>query len=221
MKTHKLLFSTLIAASVMTASAYAAVTSPTWTWAISADGDFAATTTISGGFNFDLGDLAITNGESFKLSVFQTATSWGSQNGTGVIGTKDPYDEDGTNDNFRVYVGNANNENKLLLNVNGWSYGNGADGNVSSFLHSYPENPSEEAPLKFGFSFQYVNGADAANGDDYFVFSSLSGSQFSFVPKVDNNCVRTFNFSHLQNTTTYYGTLPNDVSTTFRFRSSL
>ena len=215
MKTTKFFVSTLIAAAAMTATAYSdIVTSPTWTWSLGADGDFVATTTISGGFDFDLGDLAVTNGESFKLSVFQTATSWGNENGTGIVGTADPYGVDASNNNFRVYVGNSNNGEKVLINVNGWSYGNGGSTSVHEFLTAYPETPSKETPLKFGFSFQYVNEKDTPNGNNYFVFSSLPGSQFSFEPAKDYNVVRTFNFSHLQNTSTIVEGVPADVSTT-------
>ena len=215
MKTSKFFFSTLIAAAAMTATAYAeVVASPTWTWSLGADGDLTASTTISGGFDFDLGDLAITGGESFKLSVFQTATSWANNGGTGVIGTHDPYSDDASNNNFRFYVGNSNNDNKLLLNVNGWSYGKGANSGVDAFSCAYPEEPSAETPLSFGFSFQYVNSSDAKDGNDYFVFSSLVDSQFSFKSKTDYNCVRTFNFSHLQNTNSSDVSLPSDVLTT-------
>lgn len=185
---------------------------PIWNMQINTNGTATWTTTLVGGFNFDLGDLAIKDGESFTLSVKQTATSWANGYGTGVISTGDPYDANRENDQFRFYVGKTGTDNaKVIMDVNGWEYDSSKD-RLDGYTNNAPQDPSAEAPLTLGFVFQFVNGDDAANSNDYFVLSSAPGADVVFA-KTDDNIVRSFNFSHLQNTSSQ-AALPGDVVTT-------
>lgn len=199
--------------SLLALSGLAMADSPAWHAVNNGDGTGTWSTTISGGFNFDLGDLAIKDNESFTLTVYQTAESWGNGYGTAMIATGEPYDNCGGADTFRFYIGKTGTSNEqLLIQVNNWGYNNSG---MTNYTNNATATPSAATPLTFGFSFTFVNSADAEGGDDYIEFASLPGSDITFDAKRDYNVVSTYNFSHLQNATTNtQAALPTNVVTT-------
>ena len=68
-------------------------------------------------------------------------------------------------------------------------------------------------PITFGFTLQYVNGTDAQDGNDYWVFSPSAGSQITFDAHKDANVITTLNFSDFTNET-IYNAAPEGLLTT-------
>lgn len=188
---------------------------PVWNITDAGGGNVTYTTAASGTFTFDgLGPAAISGGESFTLTVeFTSKVSPWVQNGAitpiAAMGSAsgDIYDlSKPGNDSFRVYY--RPEDSFIELQINKWQYNpspSSADKdkltNIS--FSGVPETISEETPITFGFTLQYVNGTDAQDGDDYWVFSPSAGSQITFDPHKDANVRKTLNFSDFTNATSY------------------
>ena len=198
-------------------------TTPVWTTASTTPGQVTYSFTQVGSFNFtDLGDAAIKDGESFSITMEFYAVSNPFLQGNGLSflaaknGNADLYDINGGNDQFRFYV--RPGEGIVNFGVNGWIYGIGADAGTqlknSIYTAPAPDSVSAETPVKFGLTFTYVNNADSANGDNYFILAPTADSQFQFDAHTDYNCVRSFNFSDLTNYTGTWTNAPSDIVTT-------
>ena len=140
---------------------YAAV--PNWSAADAGDGKVTYSITADGAFTFDdLGVAAIKNGESFSLEVEVSASTFANSWGTGIIGTTNPYDSTSCKNSgeFGIYVGSTTNE-KVELYINKWGY--------SLENLAYSDDVSDS--LTFKFKIEFVNAADASDGNDYFSFS--------------------------------------------------
>ena len=196
---------------------------PVWNITDAGGGNVTYTTSASGTFTFDnLGSAAISGGESFTLTVeFTSTVSPWVQNGAitpiAAMGsaTGDIYDLSRPgNDSFRVYY--RPEDSYIELQINEWQYNpESADNdkltNIS--FSGVPGTISEETPITFGFTLQYVNGTDAQDGNDYWVFSPSAGSQITFDPHRDANVVTTLNFSNFTNET-IYNAAPEGLLTT-------
>lgn len=195
MKKKLMLISCLVSAAAM---ADTQTTTPDWTVVDNGDGTLTYTATVSGNYNFSLGDAAITDGESFTLSVETTADGWANGWGTGLVGTVDPYNRSWNADNFGVYFGRpTHNTTQLEVDVNLWSYKDGEKFNDISYTKTDIENASS---LTLGFTFQFVNSTDAADGNNYIVMGTTQNSDVQFSSVMDDNVVTSYNFAALTNT---------------------
>ena len=196
---------------------------PVWTTTSTAPGKVTYSFTQTGSFDFtDLGGAAIKDGESFSLTLEIYAPSNPFLQGGGLSflsaknGTNDLYNINGDNNQFRFYV--RPGDGIVNFSVNGWVYGMGGDAGTALQNAVYtapaPDSVSAETPVKLGITFTYVNGTDAADGDNYITLAPTADSQFQFDVHKDNNCVRTFNFSDLTNYTETYTNAPADIITT-------
>lgn len=122
----------------------------------------------------------------------------------------------GGNDEFRFYV--RPGDDIFNFSVNGWIYGSGSDAQttLSNYTYTAPAaaNVSAANPIRFGLTFTYVNGVDAADGNNYFTIAPTADSQIQFDAQTDYNVVRSFNFSNLTNDTASYADAPSDMKTT-------
>lgn len=119
------------------------------------------------------------------------------------------------NDHIIIVI-NRPGDSYIELQINKWQYKpNSADNdkltNIS--FSGVPGTISEETPITFGFTLQYVNGTDAQDGNDYWVFSPSAGSQITFDPHRDANVITTLNFSDFTNET-IYNAVPEGLLTT-------
>ncbi len=174
-------------AALAMASVVSAATEADWTLSAGPTaGTVTYSTTLDGIFDIALGDAAITNGESFTLTVTTTLNQHGNNYGTGIIGTHDVYDGNGGANNLRVYLGNPSQQNKVIFNMNNWSYEKTpTDGNLV--------NPSE-MPLTFGFTLTYDGKS--------LTYAPTADSDVIWDSATDSNIVTTFNFASLTNSTT-------------------
>lgn len=197
---------------------------PEWV-AVQTDPTHVTYTTIqTGSFDFDsLGDASISNGESFSITMEFYAVSNPFRQGNALSflaaknkSTNDLYDISGGDNQFRFYV--RPGDGIVNFNVNGWTYGHGADAGTSVSDYHYtapaPGDVSATSPVKFGLTFTYVNSEDATDGNNYFTLSPTADSQIQFSTLTDGNIVRAFNFSDLTNYTGNYNNAPQDMVTT-------
>lgn len=160
------------------------ITDPTWNKAYNADDSITWTTTLTGEYNFDLGDIAVTNGESFSMTVVYTADTWANSWGSGVISTGSLYDHQYGADGFRFYVGKEGTSNEQVnVEVNNWGYG----------MENVVFNTTEGMPLTFGIVFTWDSEAGTIS------MAPAEGSMVTWTPKTDSHIVGSFNISHLQN----------------------
>ena len=175
---------------------------PDWTITDHGDGTATYSITLNGSYYINLGDAAISDGESFSMSVETTASRWGNDWGTGLVGTSNPYAANGTkgDDEFIVYIGRADKNEKLIYALNNWNYTKSDIGTGEGKVDytNAANSPSEEAPLTLGVTFTFVNADDAEDDNDYFVIESTDNSDVAFSFR-DDNIVRSFNFSTLIN----------------------
>lgn len=192
----------LIALVILTGAAMAGTT-PKWNFTDNGNGTATYSVTLNGNYNIDLGAAAITNGESFTMTVECTAPSWGNEWGTGLVGTENPYSADGKkyDDAFVVYVGRKTNNPKLIYALNDSRYEQKVDYTEAS------QNPSAESPLTLGMTFTYVNSKDAGladgaaesnDGGNYFTISSTADSDVAF-SFTEYDIQASFNFATLTN----------------------
>lgn len=201
---------------------------PEWTVSQTDENHVTYTTTQIGSFTFDdLGDAVIEDGESFTFTMTFTCTTnpFVQANGLSFLAargddTSDLYDISGKGNNqFRLYI--RPNDNCLMLDINNYSYGYGeASMDSTSYTSTLPETVSTDTPVKLAFQLTYVSAKDAADGDNYFTFSSLEGSQIQIDPITDKNVVRNFNFSDLTNYTGTYVNAPAELETTISITKS-
>lgn len=217
-------FITLISlVGVFHASAADYATTADWTAVQSDPTHVTYTTTLTGSFDLkDLGNAAIKDGESFSITmeIYSESNPFLQGGGLSFLAAKngdaDLYDISGNHDQFRFYV--RPGDGIVNFSVNGWIYGMGGDAGTkldnATYTAPAPGEVSAENPVKLGLTFTYVNGTDAANGNNYFILAPTADSQFQFDAKTDDNCVRSFNFSDLTNYTGTYTNAPSDIVTT-------
>lgn len=199
---------------------------PEWSLTQSDPSHVTYTTTQTGSYTFDsLGEAAITEGESFSITLKFTCSSdvflqndalsfIAAKNGS----TSDLYDISGGNDQFRLYIRKTNQA--FHFSVNGWVYGNETGKTeFDGFTWAVPSEISADSPFCVGVTFTYVNGTDAPDGDNYFTISATEDSQIQFAAQTDKNVVRSFNFSDLTNETKY-SAAPSDLQTTISITKS-
>ncbi len=203
-------------------------------WDLSAGpkaGTITYTATLTGNYRINLGAAAIVNGESFTLTVTTVTPSWGvNPYGVGLVSTSNPYTTTTGADQFGIYIGNPAGRNGDLVveyYANKWTYN--STNTFSPNFDNVPATPSAETPITFGFSFEYLNAADAtaagipgSNGNGInngrLYFSSTADSDVTVTSKDEGNVYNTYNFSTLTNygpasDNVTYGIDPNAVTT--------
>ena len=206
--------------ALMALAGIASAAAPEWSAVQTDPTHVTYTTTQTGSFTFDsLGDAAISNGESFTLTMRFTCTSnpFVQGNALSFLAAKagsqnDLYDIGGEHNQFRLYI--RPGDEFVQLSINGYNYGHNTGGNNSEYYTStLPAVVSQETPVTLAFQFIYLNDADAPDGDSDFTFASLPESQIQLSIS-DHNIVKTFNFSDLTNYTGSYNNCPADMVTT-------
>ena len=206
---------TIITLMALACSVGVAATTPEWVIADHGNGTATYSITLTGDYTIDLGEAAIKGGESFTMTVETEASGWANGWGTGLVGTKDPYGSDGSNDNFRVYFGHVSSNEKLVYNLNGWAYEQSSGDACPDY-----SGVAESGPLTLGFTFTFVNSDDAledgenetSGGGNYFTIANSQNSDVTF-SYTDYNIVGSFNFATLTNESTT-ASMPSGAVTT-------
>ena len=196
-------------------SAYAA--GPDWTISDSGS-DRTYSTSVTGGFEWsDLGDAAISSGDSFtlKLEFSSTSNPWpGSNNaiipiaslpegfdpekttyglyGMGAGATKD-------GDGFRIYL-RCPNTMELFFN--------GENRAASNLNFGAAQTASEEGPVSYGFLISYSADTDALT------IANTEGSEITFNTITVSGVTSGFTIDDLTNTSHYGSTTPGSGMTT-------
>lgn len=216
--------------AIMALAGVVSAASPVWVAEQIDSSHVTYTTTQTGSFTFDsLGDAAISNGESFSMTLTFCSTSNPFLQGNALSfiaakagSTSDLYDIAGnTNNQFRLYI--RQSDHAFHFNVNGgnsnWNYGHNTDNHseFSNYTWNVPEvsTISSDNPVLIGLTFTYV-----AEGDDYFTISPTNDSQIQFDTFTEDNVVHTLNFSDLTNYTASYSNAPSDMVTTIAITKS-
>lgn len=196
-------------------SAYAA--GPDWTISDSGS-DRTYSTSVTGGFEWsDLGDAAISSGDSFTLKLEFNATSnpWPGSNsaiipiascpsgfdpeekGYGLYDLGAGATKDGNG--FRIYL-RYNNTMELFFN--------GADRSESNLQFGAAQTASEEDPVSYGFLISYSADTDALT------IANTEGSEITFDTITVSGVDSGFTIDDLTNTSHYGNTSPGSGMTT-------
>ena len=214
---HTISLLTLIALGGFSAYAASTSTAPEWTTSDSGK-DRTYSTSVTGGFEWsDLGDAAISSGDSFTLKLEFNAISnpWPGSNSAIIPIASRPSNFKPTEEDYGLYSMEAKDTEegdgfRIYLRYNNTMelYFNGGNRTASTLNFNAAQTASEEAPVSYGFLISYSADTDALT------IANTEGSQITFDTITVPDVASGFKIDDLTNTSHYGTTTPGNGMTT-------